>query len=94
MHLPSGEAAAHKAKIAETFARYLGGDVSLVNEVMHIQRMQQSLPPDHPARFFAQSVEPISSPSAYIPAPVEPEALTCLTHYAEGLRRVRDVLYD
>jgi hypothetical protein len=61
MHLPSRQAAAYKVNIASTFARYLGGDVSLANEVLQNQRIQESLPPDHPARFFAQSVESIST---------------------------------
>ena len=57
MLLP-GKAAGHVCKqAASTLVRYLGGDLSLVDELAQIQLGQQELDDDHPARFFGQAVE-------------------------------------
>ena len=41
---------------ATVIVRYLGGDTSLVQEIMANQNMQAQIEPDHPASIFGQSV--------------------------------------
>ena len=57
MLLP-GRAAAHVRKqAASTLVRYLGGDMSLVEEVARNHLVQEELDEEHPARIFGQQVE-------------------------------------
>lgn len=57
MLLP-GRAAAHARQMAaKVLVRYLGGDASLVQEVMANHHMQVELDPEHPASMFGQSVQ-------------------------------------
>ena len=57
MVLP-GKAAAHfRKKAADVVVRYLGGDCTLVDEIAANRLAQESLPEDHPARMFGQTVE-------------------------------------
>ena len=57
MLLP-GRAAAHVRKqAASTLVRYLGGDMSMVEELAHNHLTQQELDEDNPARIFGQTVE-------------------------------------
>ena len=57
MLLP-GRAAAHVRKqAASTLVRYLGGDLSLVDEIARNHLTQQELDEEHPARIFGQAVE-------------------------------------
>ena len=57
MLLP-GRAAAHVRKqAASTLVRYLGGDLSMVDEIARNHLAQQELDEDEPARLFGQQVE-------------------------------------
>ena len=57
MLLP-GRAAAHVRKqAASTLVRYLGGDLSMVDELAQNHLTQQELDEDDPARIFGQAVE-------------------------------------
>jgi hypothetical protein len=57
MLLP-GRAAAHVRKqAASTLVRYLGGDMSMVEELARNHLTQQELDEDNPARIFGQTVE-------------------------------------
>ena len=57
MLLP-GRAAAHVRKqAASTLVRYLGGDLSMVEEIARNHLSQQELDEDDPARLFGQAVE-------------------------------------
>ena len=57
MLLPGRRAAEVRKKSADTLVRYLGGDPSMVNEIMANRRMQESLPDEHPLRVFGETVE-------------------------------------
>ncbi len=61
MVLPGKTAAMARQCAANVVVRYLGGDVSLVQEVMAHRQVQAQLDPEHPASFFGQSV-PVSTP--------------------------------
>ena len=56
MLLPGRAAAIARQSAANVVVRYLGGDVSLVREIMANRDMQAQLEPDHPASIFGQSV--------------------------------------
>ena len=56
MLLPGRAAAIARQSAANVVVRYLGGDVSLVREVMANRDMQAQLEPEHPASIFGQSV--------------------------------------
>ena len=56
MLLPGRAAAIARQSAANVVVRYLGGDVSLVREIMANRQMQAELEPDHPASIFGQSV--------------------------------------
>ena len=56
MLLPGRAAAVARQSAANVVVRYLGGDVSLVREIMANRNMQAQLEPDHPASIFGQSV--------------------------------------
>jgi hypothetical protein len=56
MLLPGRAAAIARQSAANVVVRYLGGDVSLVREIMANRNMQAQLEPDHPASIFGQSV--------------------------------------
>jgi hypothetical protein len=56
MLLPGRAAAIARQSAANVVVRYLGGDVSLVGEVMANRNMQAQLEPEHPASIFGQSV--------------------------------------
>ena len=64
MLLPGRAAATVRQSAAHVMVRYLGGDLSLVQEVMHNHEIQGSIEPDHPAAIFGQSVQP-SGPTPY-----------------------------
>lgn len=60
MNLLQGERAAKfRAAEADVLVRYLGGDLSLIQEVQGIRQAQQQLPQDHPARIFGEQVEAV-----------------------------------
>jgi len=56
MLLPGRAAAIARQSAANVVVRYLGGDVSLVGEIMANRNMQAQLEPEHPASIFGQSV--------------------------------------
>jgi hypothetical protein len=56
MLLPGRAAAIARQSAASVVVRYLGGDTSLVQEIMANRNMQAQLEPDHPASIFGQSV--------------------------------------
>ena len=56
MLLPGRTAAIARQSAASVVVRYLGGDMTLVHEVMANRNMQTQLAPDHPASIFGQSV--------------------------------------
>ncbi len=56
MLLPGRAAAIARQSAANVVVRYLGGDVSLVREIMANRQMQAQLEPEHPASIFGQSV--------------------------------------
>ena len=58
MLLPGRAAAMARQSAANVIVRYLGGDVSLVREIMHNRNMQDILPPEHPASIFKSSPAP------------------------------------
>jgi hypothetical protein len=60
MLLPGHHAARIRRQAAELLVRYLGGDLSVVDEVCALHAVQEALRkdcPDHPARFFRASAE-------------------------------------
>jgi len=56
MILPGRAAAIARQSAANVVVRYLGGDVTLVREIMANRNMQAQLEPEHPATIFGQSV--------------------------------------
>ena len=63
--LPGQQAARVRRQAAELLCRYLGGDISLVDEVCRLRGFQEDLAvqaPDDPRRVFGESVE--AAPSA------------------------------
>ena len=57
MLLPGRVAARFRKETASVLVRFLGGDLSLVDELAEIHLAQQNLPEEHPARLFGQTVE-------------------------------------
>ena len=57
MLLPGRAAATVRKQAASTLVRYLGGDLSLVDEIARNHLAQQELDEDEPARLFGQAVE-------------------------------------
>ena len=57
MLLPGKAAASVRKQAASILVRYLGGDLSLVEEVASNRLAQESLPEDHPLRIFGETVE-------------------------------------
>ncbi len=58
--LPGEQAAKVREHVSEVFVRFLGGDASLVREVLQNREMQELLrrdAPEHWARFFGEAVE-------------------------------------
>jgi hypothetical protein len=55
--LPGNKAARFRAACASIIVRFLGGDEALLNEIRANGHAQQSLPEEHPARVFGESVE-------------------------------------
>jgi hypothetical protein len=67
MLLPGKRAATARRQAAEILVRYMGGDVSLVGEIIRNRATQDALAqadPQHPARAFGQHVEAASSTAA------------------------------
>jgi hypothetical protein len=66
MLAPGCTAAAVRRQCAQAFVRYLGGDLSLIDEVMGMRRVQEALStesPSHFARVFGEAVEvPTTTP--------------------------------
>ena len=60
MVLPGRAAARVRKEAANVLVRYLGGDVSLVREIMANRQLQAELEPEHPATIFGQSVAQMS----------------------------------
>jgi len=60
--LPGRAAAEARQSAAKVVVRYLGGDVSLVAEIMANHATQAELEPDDPAAFFGQSLPPGPTP--------------------------------
>ena len=66
MALPGAAAAGFRHKAATTIVRYIGGDVSLIQEVMDNNAAQQRLAhedPEHPALVFSEAVGQTASSS-------------------------------
>ena len=58
--LPGRAAAQVRRAAAQVFVRYLGGDLSLIGEVEHLNHVQSFLrenAPEHPLRHFGEAVE-------------------------------------
>ena len=55
--LPGRAAAVARQSAANVVVRYLGGDTSLVAEIMENREMQAQIGPDNPAAIFGQSVQ-------------------------------------
>ena len=73
MRLLRRQAARVRCQAAELRCRYLGGDLSLVDEVCALRGFQEELAvraPQDVARTFGESVEPVAAPSA--------EPFTCM----------------
>ena len=70
MLLPGKTAAMARQSAANVVVRYLGGDVTLVQEVMNHRQVQAELDPEHPASIFGQSV-PVAPPCETRHAEVE-----------------------
>ncbi len=64
MLLPGRAAARARQSAANVVVRYLGGDLSLVREVMQNNQLQDHLEPEHPASLFGQSVRDASASAA------------------------------
>ena len=65
--LPGQQAARVRRQAAELLCRYLGGDISLVDEVCRLRGFQEELAvlaPEDPRRVFGESVEAAAAPSA------------------------------
>lgn len=60
MNLLQGERAAKfRAAEADVLVRYLGGDLSLIQDVKDIHQAQQQMPAEHPARMFGEHVDEV-----------------------------------
>jgi hypothetical protein len=57
MLLPGRSAADFRKQAASVMVRYLGGDLSLVEEVASIRLAQERLPENHPARLLGHTVD-------------------------------------
>ena len=57
MVLPSKAAAHFRKKAADVVVRYLGGDLSLVDEIAAIRLAQETLHEEHPAYIVGHTVE-------------------------------------
>ena len=57
MLLPGRAAASVRKEAANCLVRYLGGDLTLVDELARNHLAQQDLDEDAPARLFGQAVE-------------------------------------
>jgi len=64
MLLPGRSAARVRQSAANVVVRYLGGDLSLVREVVQNNQLQDQLEPEHPASLFGQSVRDASASAA------------------------------
>ena len=59
--LPGLKAAEFRAKSADIIVRFLGGDLTLIEEIKRNAEMQANLPSDHPLAFFGQDVASTSA---------------------------------
>ena len=57
MLLPGRAAASFRKEAAGVVVRFLGGDLTLVEEIAANRLAQEQLPDSHPARLFGQAVE-------------------------------------
>ena len=64
MIMPGSAAATVRQSASAILVRYLGGDLSLVEEVMQNHEFQADIDPEHPGAIFGQSVQP-SGPTPY-----------------------------
>ena len=55
--LPGKVATRLRIEWADIIVRYLGGDLTLIQEIAHNRNIQDHTPDDHPLRFFGQDVE-------------------------------------
>ena len=55
--LPGKVASRLRIEWADIIVRYLGGDLTLIQEIAHNRNVQDNTPDDHPLRFFGQDVE-------------------------------------
>lgn len=91
MLLPGKRAAECRRKAAQLMIRYLGGDLSLIQEVEKMHHIQQRLAeeaPDHPLRAFGREVEADQSSGLEEPEIVhpEPEEVDPKGDYLYGMR--------
>ena len=57
MLLPGKAAIALRKQSADLLVRYLGGDTTLIDEILGLRQIQKQLPHEHPARIFGETVE-------------------------------------
>ena len=55
MVLPGKAAASYRKQAANLVVRYLGGDLTMVDEIAANRLAQEQLPDEHPARIFGQT---------------------------------------
>ena len=95
MYLPGRGAADVRVHLAKRIGERTGGTEALLNAMLRNRCVVPIFPQKHPAPAIMQPVEPVSRSTPVAPhpsSPAQPEALTCLKNYAEGLRRVRDIM--
>ena len=86
MLLPGRAAAIARQSAANVVVRYLGGDVSLVREIMANRNMQAQLEPEHPASIFGQSVRQGPTPYEIEAARnARMQALSAAFHLAQAI---------
>ena len=95
MLLPGKQAARVRRQAAELLCRWLGGDLSLVDEVCMIRGFQEELAvraPEDPRRLFGEVVEASSSSSGPLVAQVLSNMNERLTKQEQMLARIHESL--
>jgi hypothetical protein len=55
--LPGTRARQWRARAADILVRYMGGDLTLIPEIVQNRAAQEAIPSDHPVRLFGETVE-------------------------------------
>ena len=63
--LPGEQAYKFRMKLADIVVRYLGGDVTLVNEIKRNMEMQTTLSENDPMAIFGQSIQTVASSQVF-----------------------------